>query len=530
VTPLMARLVAVATAFLLAATLGVLYFTSNPGTGDSSVKAEFEDTFPLLPGMHVRVFGAVAGSVDDVELTDHGTAVVTMRLNEGTAPPSSDATASIRQQDITGDSYVSLSPGDSAEPLGDDVIPTSRTLVAPRFDDLLNSFDPQVREGLQLLFVELGKALERRGEDLNAAALHLRPGLEAANQALAEVRSQNLTLKQLVLDAEQVTGQAAGRARELGALVDSLATTTRATAAHAPALDRALEVAPETAAAARDVLTRLERAAIAGRPLALTLASAAPDLAQASILLGPFVADASAALEAAEPTLRLVERLLRASEPTLATDPEHALTAPFDLAAASGGLLDTLLGDPALMRSLFGADAYGQGPSKDDDVGLGSLAVELGTQDGYPGNDPERRFLRAKPILNCEVFGLPIEPGCLLDFLSNLSASRTPGPRSEPGQPGAGGGAPDAPGDAGDAGRDERPRKLPDRIRDLLDETGLTLKQLLDQTGLTLKQLLKPGGLGGVLNDGGGGGSRGGGGGGQAGDPVGDLLDFLFGP
>jgi virulence factor Mce-like protein len=527
VTPLMARLVAVATACLLAATVAVLYVTSNPGISGSAVKAEFEDTFPLLPGMHVRVFGAVAGSVDDVELTEEGTAVVTMQLNEGTAPPSSDATASIRQQDITGDSYVSLSPGDSGEPLGDEVISTSRTLVAPRFDDLLNSFDAPVREGLQLLFVELGKALERRGDDLNAAALQLRPGLEAANRALAEVRSQNQALKQLVLDAEQVTGQAASRSRELGALVDSLAATTRTTAAHAPALDRALDVAPETAAEARDLLIRLERAAIGARPLALTLANAAPDLAQASILLGPFVDDASAALSAAEPSLRLVEELLRASEPTLEADPKHALTAPFDLAAGAGGLLDTLLGDPALMRALFGADAYGQGPSKADDVGLGSLAVELGTQDGYEGNDPARRFLRAKPILNCEVFGLPIEPGCLGDFLSNLSSSRaTPDSRSQPDQAGAGRGAP-PPGGAGDG---DRPRKLPDRIRELLDQTGLTLKQLLDQTGLTIKQLLKPGDLGSVLNASGGAGAGGGGRGGQGGDPVGDLLDFLFGP
>ena len=95
--------------------------------------------------MHVRVFGAVAGSVRDVELTDHGSALVTMQLNEGTEPPARDATAAIRQQDITGDSYVSLTPGDDDEPLGDAVIPTSRTLVAPRFDDLLNS-----EEGAQL--------------------------------------------------------------------------------------------------------------------------------------------------------------------------------------------------------------------------------------------------------------------------------------------------------------------------------------------------------------------------------------------
>ena len=43
------------------------------------------------------------------------------------------------------------------------------TVVAPRFDDLLNSFNEPVRQGLELLLIELGKGLERRGDDLNTA-------------------------------------------------------------------------------------------------------------------------------------------------------------------------------------------------------------------------------------------------------------------------------------------------------------------------------------------------------------------------
>ena len=61
--------------------------------------------------MHVRVDGAIAGSVGEIEITDEGTALVSMELYEGTAPPRADATAAIRQQDITGDSYVALEPG-----------------------------------------------------------------------------------------------------------------------------------------------------------------------------------------------------------------------------------------------------------------------------------------------------------------------------------------------------------------------------------------------------------------------------------
>jgi phospholipid/cholesterol/gamma-HCH transport system substrate-binding protein len=503
VNPVLARLVAVASAVLLAGSLLALYVTSRPGAGETAVRAEFRDVFPLLPGMHVRISGAVAGSVETVELTDRGTALVTMSLHEGTEPPAADATASIRQQDITGDSYVSLSPGGDSQPLGEDVIPLRDTVVAPRFDDLLNSFDPEVREGLQLIFVELGMALERRGADLNDAVLRLRPGLAAADRALAEVNSQNDSLRRLVADASRVADGAAGRSRELGELVDSLATTLTASASAAPGLDAALAQAPESAREARRVLTRLDQTAVAAQPLAETLAASAPDLAEASTRLGPFFADARAAFASARPTLGLVERLMRAAEPTLEAAPKRVLTAPLDLAAGIGGLLDTLMGDPTLIKALFGADGYGVGPSRLDDVGLGAVGVELGTQPFYGDYDPERRFLRAKPVLNCEVFGLEISPGCLQEFLA--------------GDP--------------EEGKDARVRRSGAVAEQARDGEPATPAQG-PPSPATPSQSGQGGPLDDLLGQGNGGGNDGGGPGGAApggANAVEDLLDFLLG-
>ncbi|MGI9020848.1 MAG: MlaD family protein [Solirubrobacterales bacterium] len=510
-TDLMARLTAVTCALLLFASVAVLYVTSKGEGAGAEVKAEFEDTFPLLPGMHVRVYGAVAGAVGEVALTDEGTALVTMQLHEGTVPPSEDATAAIRQQDITGDSYVSLEPGRAEAELGDEVIPASRTLIAPRFDDLLNSFDADVREGFQLLLVEVGKALERRGDDVNRAALALRPGLEAANAALAEVRSQNQVLRELVVDAEAVTGQAAGRSRELAGLVDSLAVTLRTTSDHSPGLDAALERADEAATVARPLLAELRRAATAATPLAERLAVAAPDLALSAKLLGPFAQDAAAALDDIGPTLELTRRLMRMAEPTLEAAPTRVLTAPFDLAAGVGTLLETLLGEPKLMKALFGADAYGEGPSRLDDVGLGAVAVDPGTVQGYGANDPERRFLRAALVLSCESFGVPIEPGCLADTLGPRRVAAGSGTAANArGTAGTDGGAepdPDAP--LVPPGTPSLPRRPLETLRDLLDRAGGGLGGLLGQRrdGNPPSERARP---------------RGG--------PVNDLLDFLLGP
>ena len=190
---LMAKLVAVATAVLLAATLAAVWISSHPGAGGTTVRAEFDDVYPLLPGMHVRVDGAIAGSVGKIEISDEGTAVVSMELFEGTEPPSADATAAIRQQDITGDSYVALEPGDQPEPLGERAIPTRGTVVAPRFDDLLNSFTEPVRQGLELLLIETRqgtRATRRRSQPRGARAASGARGRRrrARRGALAERR------------------------------------------------------------------------------------------------------------------------------------------------------------------------------------------------------------------------------------------------------------------------------------------------------------------------------------------------------
>ncbi len=116
-------------------------------------------------------------------------------------------------------------------------------------------------------------------------------------------------------------------------------------------------------------------------------------------------------MDAVGPTLALVDNLLTASLPTLREAPARVLTAPLDIAAAAGAVLDALLGERELQEALFSADGYGHGPKAEDDVGLGAIGVEQGTQAGYEGNDPDRRFLRAETVLTCESFGLPIGAG-----------------------------------------------------------------------------------------------------------------------
>lgn len=454
----MARLSAIAYAFILVVAVGVLYVTSQPNLrGGAEVRAEFQDVYPLLTGMNVREWGAPAGTVSDIELTDKGTVLVTLQLNEGTTPPQSDATASIREQDITGDSYVDLSPGKSPRPLGDGVIQPKRTLVAPRFDDLLNAFDKPVQQSLQILLDQLGMAVQGRGQDVNTAALKLRPALAAADQALTEVNSQNQTLRQLIGDTEKVTSQLAGGSADLGRLVEALATVNGTTAMHAPGLDSGLDIAPETLDRTKTTLAKLTRLARTGLPLAKTIHDAAPQMARSARLLGPFLDDADAIIADVSPTMALTRRLFVRSLPTLQAAPKRVFTAPFDVAGGAGKLLSTLLGQKDVMRSLFGADGYGKPPRNSNDVGLAATAVEHGNQDGYPADyDPKRNFLRASTVLTCETFGLPVNSSCLGTLLGG-GVPKHPKPASAPASGGGSDGGGSASGGGGGGGAPSGP-------------------------------------------------------------------------
>jgi ABC-type transporter Mla subunit MlaD len=425
---LLAKGVAVTVAVLLAGVIGILVFTSRPPAGAQTVVAEFDNAFPLIEGMYVRVDGAIAGSVGTIEVNDEGNAEVRLILNDSIEPAQSDATAAIRQQDTTGDSYVAFEPGDSGEDLGEDGIVCSdfdsceNTLVAPRLDDLLNAFGPSERAGIKLILVETAKALDRRGADLNAAALELKPALEQTNIALAQVSEQNEALKRVISSTENVTGQAAKRDEELGDLIGSLAATLDRVETETASLDAGLERLPETTRQAETTLAQLTAAATAARPLAEDTAAGAPLLASSLERFPGFLDNASAFMNDTRSTLKLTQGVLDAAQPTLEIGAKNVVTGSFDLVGATADLLNSTLGGEDAFPALFGDDSYGEGEGTLGKRGFGAVAVEPGNLPGYGAEHEPRNWLRVSAVINCEALGAPIRPGCLLDVLNSLRA------------------------------------------------------------------------------------------------------------
>jgi len=176
VTP--ARLLAFL-AGVAAVTALVVALVSPGGGGGYVLKAEFTNARGLVVGNDVRVNGAPAGSVKDIELTDRGTALVTLELHDGLPEARADASASIRPVGPARRHLPVAVARHGAEPLPGGRIAAARTTNAPRLDQLLNVFQPSQRLGLKALLVETGVALDSRGVDLNRAFAELRPALSA---------------------------------------------------------------------------------------------------------------------------------------------------------------------------------------------------------------------------------------------------------------------------------------------------------------------------------------------------------------
>ncbi len=398
---------AVAAVMLLAVAIVLVVLVSRDA-GGTIVRAEFTSASGLLEGNEVRVQGAPVGSVDRIELTKRDTALVTMRLQDGIESPRRDATAAIRPVDLLGDNYVTLSLGDDAVPLKGTIAPRS-TSNAPRLTDLLSVFRPSVRRGLHALFVELGKGVDRRGEDIGRAAVALRPGLDATDELMGELGSQRASLRGLIEDARRTTRQLASRDRALGGLVDSLATTLRTTADNSRALDQTLEAAPGLLVRLGRTSRGLSQTARAATPLAHSVRSAAPQLTRATRDLPPFLDKTERAIKPTRPLLRRLREFLVDGQPTFSQ-------------LETG--LGKLRGAAPDLRSLVSALIPAAEPiSEGFFVNFADQGAEPGTQPFDPTADPARRYWRGAAVFTCEAFGVKIAPNCLDQFLDSPSKS-----------------------------------------------------------------------------------------------------------
>jgi virulence factor Mce-like protein len=141
----------------------------------------------INPGAWVELSGAKVGAVDRVEYSN-GYALIQVSIDRRYADQiHQDASAAIRPHGLLGPKYVALAGGSQGRLNDGAVIPLSRTTVGTDFDQVLNSLQPDVRANLKTIFVELGRAADGRGTQVNAA-------FQALGQSSGDVKTTTSVL------------------------------------------------------------------------------------------------------------------------------------------------------------------------------------------------------------------------------------------------------------------------------------------------------------------------------------------------
>jgi len=321
--------------------LGVLAFKPQLKAmldGGEEVTAEFSSQYKLREhDSTVKVAGVTVGSVTDIEDTDRGTVVVTMKIDEGVVDRLGAApTAEIEPRTLLGGRYaIELHPGEGAGDFSG-AIPLERTNMPVELDSIAEALPADAREALQGLVGKAGPTVSKSADEI-AALLDTAPDvLRPAAPVLRSVRgtrpSQDLTDIVSHLDA---TARALTRSDDQleGTVVD-LSTVSRALALHEDDLATVLAELPDTLRGARSGINGLADVVAELETTARSLEPAAPELADLLLDLGP--------------TLRIARPVLRELVPTL-RDLRPAVTELVPVAERATSVLGDLRG-PVLQR------------------------------------------------------------------------------------------------------------------------------------------------------------------------------------
>ena len=301
------RAAALAALVVVAAVVAILLLRS-PG-GDYKVKARFQNAAQLVKGNLVQTGGAPIGTVENIDLTPHGEADVTMKLSDDYAPLRRGTIATIRQASLSGvaNRYIDLRMApQSGEKIPDGgVLEQDSTTTAVDLDELFNTFDPATRKALSGVIRGSAAQIKGNGKQFNEGIAYLNPSLAASSRLFRELNRDTPLLERFVVSSSQLVTDIADRHDDLAGLVDDLATTTTAIGNQKQALAESIGRLPGFQRRANTTFVNLRAALDDLDPLV----DASKPVAKK---LRPFLAELRPLARDARPTLndlsRIVER------------------------------------------------------------------------------------------------------------------------------------------------------------------------------------------------------------------------------
>jgi virulence factor Mce-like protein len=284
-------------AVVAALTVGAVVLATGASDGPTKPRywVELDNAFGLIQGGDLKVAGVRAGKITRLAL-DQRThrALVQFEVDRaGFGSLRTDVRCESRPQSLIGEYFLDCDPGIARQVLRRGAripVTQSASTVAP---DLINDIMRRpYRQRLSIILGELGAGLAGRGGDLNAAIRRASPALRDTDRVLAMLARQNLTLRDLVTNADRVIGDLAANHADVGRWVVKARDTARTSAERRAQLAAGFRRLPAFLEQLRPAMADLGSVARNQTPALRNLDASAQQLEQFFTRLKPF-ADAS---------------------------------------------------------------------------------------------------------------------------------------------------------------------------------------------------------------------------------------------
>jgi phospholipid/cholesterol/gamma-HCH transport system substrate-binding protein len=307
------RLAAVGAVVAAIVVVGVLLFAG--GGGGYTLKMHFINAGQLVKGNQVETGGTSIGTVDDIQLTEDGQAVITVSIQDDYAPLRQGTRATIRQASLSGiaNRYIDLQmpPGDSSnttEIADGGTIGIERTTTAVDLDQLFAVFDPPTVKAVQSFFKNSAAEFKGKEEQQRIAYHYLNPALSTSSRLFNELNRDNPLLSRFLVDSSKVVTALAQKRDDLSALVANANTTFRALGDEKIALAEAIHQLPDFMRQANTTFVDLRAALDDVDPLV----EASKPVARK---LGPFLNELRPLARDARPTVRDLSAIVYSKGP-----------------------------------------------------------------------------------------------------------------------------------------------------------------------------------------------------------------------
>src|SRR5215218_1656687 len=353
---------ALAAALVLLAVIAVAIVLFR-GDGGYRVTAEFVNAGQLVKGNEVKAGGVTVGSVKDIDVTQDGTAKVTLSISDGDYKPLRRGTqVMIKQASLSGiaNRYVDLKLGPAHGDEIDDggTIGLDQTATAVELDQIFDLFDKRTRTGLQDFFKGSAEMLHGRGKELRRGIHYLNPALSTGARLFKELTRDDALLERFLVDSGTLVNALAQRRDDLTGVVRNLNGTFGALGRQQDALAESVERLPPFMRRANTTFVNLR--------------SALDDV-------DPFVDASKPAVRRLGPFLEQARLFARDGAPTI-----RDLSRTIERAGANNDLIELIQSFPPLARTAMdtrrinGADRRGAFPETTDALKAAAPTIAFG--------------------------------------------------------------------------------------------------------------------------------------------------------